>query len=202
MQELKARAIELLENGTVNRVLGWRIGENTYDPEPAFFESAESMKDFVYNNFCAANLSKYMIEASKLEGKTLGDVMDALYAKYGYYVAGLKNVNFTSQAQKAACMELLEQFRAQPPAEIGGFAVTAVADYKAGVIKAQSGETRPTGLPRENMVMLDLGDKGRIVLRPSGTEPKIKFYYTAVAPSMEQANDMIARMDAAMSALV
>ena len=71
MQELKNRAAELLENGTVARVLGWRIGENTYDPEPAFFDSAESMKDFVYNNFCAANLSKYMIEASKLEGKTL-----------------------------------------------------------------------------------------------------------------------------------
>ena len=71
MQELKARALELLENGTVQRVLGWKIGENTYDPEPAFFETAESMKDFVYNNFCAANLSKYMIEASKKEGKTL-----------------------------------------------------------------------------------------------------------------------------------
>ena len=71
MQELKQRAIELLENGTVARVLGWKIGENTYDPEPAFFDSVEAMKDFVYNNFCAANLSKYMIEASKLDGKTL-----------------------------------------------------------------------------------------------------------------------------------
>ena len=71
MQELKNRAIELLENGTVARVLGWRIGENTYDPEPAFFDSVEAMEGFVYNNFCAANLSKYMIEASKLEGKTL-----------------------------------------------------------------------------------------------------------------------------------
>ena len=71
MQELKARALELLKNGTVQRVLGWKIGENTYDPEPAFFDSAEAMEGFVYNNFCAANLSKYMIEASKLEGKTL-----------------------------------------------------------------------------------------------------------------------------------
>ena len=71
MQELKQRAIELLQNGTVSRVLGWKIGENTYDPEPAFFDSVEAMEGFVYNNFCAANLSKYMIEASKLEGKTL-----------------------------------------------------------------------------------------------------------------------------------
>ena len=71
MQELKNRAIELLKNGTVARVLGWRIGENTYDPEPAFFDSVDAMENFVYNNFCAANLSKYMIEAGKLEGKTL-----------------------------------------------------------------------------------------------------------------------------------
>ena len=71
MQELKNRAIELLENGTVARVLGWRIGENTYDPEPAFFDSVDAMEGFVYNNFCGANLSKYMIEADKLEGKTL-----------------------------------------------------------------------------------------------------------------------------------
>ena len=71
MQELKSRALQLLKDGTVSRVLGWRIGENTYDPEPAFFATEEEMENFVYNNFCAANLSKYMIEASKLEGKTL-----------------------------------------------------------------------------------------------------------------------------------
>ena len=71
MQELKNRAIQLLKDGAVARVLGWRIGESTYDPEPAFFDSVEAMENFVYNNFCAANLSKYMIEAGKLEGKTL-----------------------------------------------------------------------------------------------------------------------------------
>jgi ferredoxin len=71
MQEIIARAEELLADGTVNRVLGWKKGDMCYNPEPAFFASAEELQNFVYDGFCGANLSKYMIEASKLEGKTL-----------------------------------------------------------------------------------------------------------------------------------
>ena len=71
MQRLIERAKALLESGEVARVLGWRKGENVWDVEPAFFASVEELESFVYNGFCGANLSKYMIEASKLEGKTL-----------------------------------------------------------------------------------------------------------------------------------
>ena len=71
MQELINRAKELLKAGEVTRVLGWRKGENVWDVEPAFFNHAEELSEFVYSGFCGANLSKYMIEASKLEGKTL-----------------------------------------------------------------------------------------------------------------------------------
>ena len=72
MQEIINRAKELLADGTVVRVLGWRIGDLPYNPEPSYFETAEDLeKNFVYDGFCGANLSKYMIEGSKLEGKTL-----------------------------------------------------------------------------------------------------------------------------------
>ncbi|MBE7010533.1 MAG: 4Fe-4S ferredoxin [Ruminococcaceae bacterium] len=71
MQELVNRAKELLSSGAVNRVLGWKKGDLGYNPEPAFFETAEELEEFVYNGFCGANLSKYMIEACKQEGKTL-----------------------------------------------------------------------------------------------------------------------------------
>ena len=71
MQELILRAKSLLESGAVSRVLGWKKGENQWDPEPGFFHSAEELDEFVYNGFCGANLSKYMIEAGKKEGKTL-----------------------------------------------------------------------------------------------------------------------------------
>ena len=71
MQELIEKAKQLLSSGEVARVLGWRMGENVWDAEPAFFDTADSLDGFVYNGFCGANLSKYMIEAEKKEGKTL-----------------------------------------------------------------------------------------------------------------------------------
>ena len=71
MQELITRAKELLADGTVSRVLGWKKGDMGWDPEPAYFEKEEDLKDFVYNPFCGANLSKYLIAAGKLEGTTL-----------------------------------------------------------------------------------------------------------------------------------
>ena len=72
MQEVMIKkAAELLENGTVNRVMGWKAGEFIYDVTPAVFETAEELKDFVYGDFCAPNLSKYMVAESKKAGKIL-----------------------------------------------------------------------------------------------------------------------------------
>ena len=70
MQELIARAKELLADGTAARILGWKKGDFENNPEPHFFETEEALEDFVYDDYCAMNLSKYMIEASKLEGVT------------------------------------------------------------------------------------------------------------------------------------
>ena len=71
MQRLIDRAVQLLNDGTVERVLGWKEGDLGYNPEPAYFTKETGLAEFVYNGFCGANLSKMMIEASKLEGKTL-----------------------------------------------------------------------------------------------------------------------------------
>ena len=69
---IEARAAELLKNGTVDRVLGWKAGEFLYDITPAVFHSSEELADgFVYNDFCGANLSKYLIKEAKKEGKIL-----------------------------------------------------------------------------------------------------------------------------------
>ncbi len=71
MQRLIERAKELLSEGEVSRVLGWKMTDTPQNPEPYFFESESELDSFIYNGFCGANLSKYMIEAGKKEGKTL-----------------------------------------------------------------------------------------------------------------------------------
>ena len=71
MQRLIDRMKELLADGTVQRVLGWKQGDLGYNPEPHYFNSAEELDEFIYDGFCGANLSKYMIKGSELEGKTL-----------------------------------------------------------------------------------------------------------------------------------
>ena len=71
MQKLIDRATELLNNGTVERVLGWKTGEFEFDVEPCYFENAVELSGFIYNGFCGANLSKYLIKAKELPGKTL-----------------------------------------------------------------------------------------------------------------------------------
>jgi len=68
--KMKERATALLESGEVVRVVGWKKGEFYHDPQPASFESVEELSEFVYNGFCGANLSKYLIQMSKKEGKT------------------------------------------------------------------------------------------------------------------------------------
>ena len=71
MQELIKRMKELLDSGEVQRVLGWKKGDLSYNPEPAYFGSADELDNFIYDGFCGANLSKYMIKACNLDGKTL-----------------------------------------------------------------------------------------------------------------------------------
>ena len=151
----------------------------------------------------AAMLIAEMAASYKLQGRTLGQVMDALYAQYGYFATGLTNVVFTSEEQKTACMALMEQLRAAPPKELAGLTVTHMTDFRTGFdIDAATGEKTPTGLPRENMLRLTLGEHGHVILRPSGTEPKIKFYYTARAASMPEAEECVRKMDAAMKGLL
>ena len=95
--------------------------------------------------------------------------------------------------EKAAA--LISGFRNAPPASIGGLSLTAVKDYKLGFeMDILTGIQTPILLPKSNVLEYILGDRGSVIVRPSGTEPKVKFYYTSVGIDSVQAKDQLDAM--------
>ena len=112
------------------------------------------------------------------QGMTLSDALSALYETYGYYKEGMLDIYMEGLDGIAKRLRVMETLRKAPPSTIGGVAVIESGDYLAGTITTlANGESRETGLPQSDMLtyLLENGDK--VIVRPSGTEPKIKIYF-------------------------
>ena len=139
----------------------------------------------------------------KEKGMTLWDAMVALYEKYGYYKDTVKSIGLKGIEGLAKIQEIMENFRQEPPKTLGDYTVTAARDYKAGTIMDMaSGAVRPTGLPSANVLYYEMNDGAWLCVRPSGTEPKIKFYYGVKGASMEDADARSEKMGAELTELV
>ena len=104
--------------------------------------------------------------------RTVDELMDDIYCEYGYYLEKGNSLVFEGAAGSEKIRRLAESYKASPPKEIDGSAVTEVVDFSQGGIRDVEGDE----LPKEKMTMFHLADGRRIAVRPSGTEPKIKFY--------------------------
>lgn len=126
----------------------------------------------------------------KGQGKNLGEALDDLYAQYGFYFNKVDSYTFPGSDGMAKMAALMETLRTELPIAIAGRPVTGHTDYEAGKrYEDGEGET-PTGLPTANVMEFRLGKEGSLVARPSGTEPKLKFYYSLRAadrPTAEKA---------------
>ena len=126
----------------------------------------------------------------KGQGKNLGEALDVLYAQYGFYFNKVDSYTFPGSDGMAKMAALMETLRTELPIAIAGRPVTGHTDYEAGKrYEDGEGET-PTGLPASNVMAFRLGKEGSLVARPSGTEPKLKFYYSLRAadrPTAEKA---------------
>ena len=139
----------------------------------------------------------------KDKGMTLWDAMVAMYEKYGYYKDTVKSIGLKGIEGLAKIQEIMENFRQEPPKTLGDYTVTAARDYKAGTIMDMaSGAVRPTGLPSANVLYYEMNDGAWLCVRPSGTEPKIKFYYGVKGTSMEDADARSEKMGAELTELV
>lgn len=139
----------------------------------------------------------------KQKGMTLWDAMVAMYEKYGYYKDAVKSIGLSGIEGLAKIQTIMETLRNNTPKEVGGYKVVSARDYKLDTIKDMAGgELKPTGLPSSNVLYYDLNDGAWICVRPSGTEPKIKFYYGIKGSSMEDADAKSEALGAAVMAMV
>ncbi|SET64683.1 phosphoglucomutase [Lacrimispora sphenoides] len=139
----------------------------------------------------------------KTKGMTLWDAMIAMYEKYGYYKDAVKAIGLKGIEGQEKIRAIMETMRRETPTEVGGYHVLSARDYKLDTVKdMNTGETRPTGLPQSDVLYYDLTEDAWLCVRPSGTEPKIKFYYGVKGDSMVDADERSAKLGEAVMAMV
>lgn len=136
----------------------------------------------------------------KKQGKTLWDAMLDMYEKYGYYKEGLATVTLKGIDGSQKIQAMMDDFRQNPPKKLGDFEVLAYRDYKEDVRKdLVTGKTESTGLPTSNVLYYELENNAWCCVRPSGTEPKIKFYFGVKGTSLEDASEKLEGLKKAMT---
>lgn len=192
----KAYGIKLIEVLTGFKFIGQQIlgfentGKGTYlfgfeESYGCLIGTHARDKDAIVATMALCEAAAYY----KTKGKTLWDAMIDMYEKYGYYKDDVKSITLKGIEGLAKIQEILEGLRANTPDEVGGYKVLSARDYKADTIKNMAtGEVTPTGLPKSNVIYYDLSDDAWLCVRPSGTEPKVKFYYGVKGTSLEDAD--------------
>ena len=133
----------------------------------------------------------------KSQGKTLWDGMIDMYEKYGYYREGIATMTLKGIDGAAQIQQIMDRARQSTPAKLGAFDVLAVRDYKADTRKdLKTGEVTATGLPSSNVLYYELSDNAWCCVRPSGTEPKIKFYVGVKGDTLDGADQMLEELKA------
>ena len=147
----------------------------------------------------ASMLTCDLAAAHKREGTNLAEHMDALYSRFGWHEARVLSCELQGPDAMEISAGFMAQMRRELPKAVCGIAVTSVTDYQARVTRdLVHGTEEAVTLPKSNVLVLQLGEKGTVILRPSGTEPKVKIYLTAVdadrAAAMKLLDDMAAEM--------
>ncbi len=154
----------------------------------------------------AVNAAMIIIEMAayyKTQGMTLVDLMNSLYEKYGMYLNSLLNFGFEGADGMKKMSDMMSAMRSDSPKEIGGMPVINVADYLESVsVDTVTGEKSEITLPKSNVLSFTLPDDNKVIVRPSGTEPKIKIYITSHADSREAAEKQAEIFAASMKSIM
>lgn len=143
-------------------------------------------KDAVVGSMMICEMAAYY----KAQGKSLVDVMNDIYDEFGYYCNIVKSYEFEGAAGMEKMTEIMESLRKNPPKQFGGSPVTYIGDYRESTAKyLEDGREEKIDLPKSNVVAYKTADGNGVIVRPSGTEPKIKTYITAIGDNKGSAKE-------------
>ena len=196
----KKYGVELRRTLTGFKFIGEQIGllESEGRPDRFIFGFEESygyLSGAHVRDKDAVNATLLVCEAAAAyaaKGQTLLDAIEALYKEFGYYRNALCSYTFEGETGMHTMQQLMANLRANPPKEIGGYAVEAATDYEA----------EGTGLPKADVLEYRLAGGHKFMVRPSGTEPKIKVYLSAVGDSEAAADAVNETLAAAAAAMM
>lgn len=144
-----------------------------------------------------------MVAYYKAEGKSLIDVLDMLYKKYGYYLCSQKSFTCEGESGMNRIKGIMESIRAEAPSDINGHKAVRFDDYETSVSRNMcDGSERKITLPRSNVLAFYMEDGSSLIVRPSGTEPKIKLYLGSVGDTMEIAKTELSALENAGTKLL
>lgn len=139
----------------------------------------------------------------KSKGKSLWEVMNDIYKKYGYYMDGVNSIDLAGIEGIQRIARIMEYFRKNTPEKLSGYKVLFARDYQEDTVKnMESGSVKATGLPKSNVLYYDCEDSTWLCIRPSGTEPKLKLYYGVKAGSVEEADKRIKNLSEELNNIV
>ncbi len=156
-------------------------------------------KDAVVASMLIVEMAAYY----RTKGISMIKARQNLYEKYGVFKHMQESFAFEGVSGMEQMRAIMKRLRTDAPAQIGGLPVIQTADYLEGNFHdVKTGETRPTGLPKSDVVSFFLPDHASVIVRPSGTEPKIKTYYTTACPTMDEAVALEEKLRADMKAMI
>jgi phosphoglucomutase len=131
----------------------------------------------------------------KKQGMSLYDALMAIFKEYGYFLEGLRSLTLKGKDGAELIQKTLASFREDPLKAIGNLKITAAEDYLASIMTNSDGTSNPIQLPKSNVLKYYLEDGTWICLRPSGTEPKVKFYFSVNSGSLQESKEKLARIE-------
>ncbi|WMB62933.1 phospho-sugar mutase [Lactiplantibacillus pentosus] len=155
-------------------------------------------KDAIQTTVLLAEVAAYY----KQQGKNLYDGLQDLFKEYGYFREQTTSEEFDGVGGSDKIAALMTKFRSEAPTDFAGYAVQGTEDFQSQTESFADGHTAPIDLPQANVLKYHLEDGTWIAIRPSGTEPKIKFYIGTLGDTLDEANDKLAKFEAAIQAFI